>query len=851
MQFRLRYRAGVVLVWMAAAHAQTVQTGITVNFSGTVTGIYGADDQAVSGTGTIAPYGNMSMSGTRTNFNFTLTDGDTLSVATSVTSAGSNTVGFALTFTAGTGVFKGVSGTGQLTVTCETACSGSDGQAFTAPYTATGSGTLLLPPPPPAALTVVPGILNFSGQAGSSTPLEQTLTVQNSGGGSLAFRASIVSGSPWVSIAPVSGTVSQGNPAAVTVTVNAQALSAGSYQDVIQFASAANTVNVPVSLFASAAGAVIWANPTGVLFNMVQGQPLNVTQSITISDQGSPGTTVNWTAAPAANPGVPSGNFLAFASASSGGQGGQAQPGSPGSLNLSLNASASNLSPGVYYELVQVSAPTAQNSPQYVSAVLNVAPVSASLPPEISPAGLLFTGAAGQSFASQQFTVNWSTFQPQPVQAAVSLPQGQSWLQVTPLTTDVSTSAPGTFTVSVNTAGMSAGVYTGSVVLTGTNVAQLGSVNVTLIVTGGLSGSPVSMAQEKAAVSEQTAAGCTASALVLTETGIPNSFSVPAGWPAVLQTTLTDNCGNAVEGGSVVASFSDGDPPLPLLDTGSGGRYSATWQPSNAAANASVLFKGSSGTLAQATSVLSGVVTANSAPILNANGILNNLNPVKGGALAPGTVAEAFGSSLTTSSVGVSPGLAPLPTAFQQTQLVVGGFLAPLYYLSQTQLDIQIPAELSPVQQYPAVAIVNGALTLPVPVSLAPQTPGVAANSDGSVIAQHNDFSLIDAASPAHPGEFIVIYLTGMGATDPAVASGAVSPGLNPGDQLASAVVRPVVNIGNQAAQIVFAGLTPGAIGLYQINLQVPSGLPAGNLPLTVTQGSVSANATTLPVAVP
>ena len=347
-------------------------------------------------------------------------------------------------------------------------------------------------------------------------------------------------------------------------------------------------------------------------------------------------------------------------------------------------------------------------------------------------------------------------------------------------------------------------------------------------------------------------AGCTPSALALTETTLPNKFSVPAGWPASLVTTMTDNCGNAIEGGSVTASFSNGDPPLSLDDQGSGGLYVGTWQPSNLSnSNMTVLLNGTAGSLTPVSSQLLGFVTPNQAPVLAPNGILNNLNPLVGGALAPGTVARAFGSGLTTSQNPVSPGTTPLPTQFQNTQLIVGGFVAPLYFLSSAQLNVEIPAELAALQQYPAVGVVNNALSLPVQITVVPAAPGVAAYMDGSVEAEHSDFSLIDSNSPAHPGESIVIYLVGMGPTNPAVKSGAAAPGLNPGDTLAAATVQPVVKVNNQTAQIQFAGLTPGAIGLYQINFVVPTTASAGSLSLTVSQGGTNANTTTLPVAVP
>ena len=57
------------------------------------------------------------------------------------------------------------------------------------------------------------------------------------------------------------------------------------------------------------------------------------------------------------------------------------------------------------------------------------------------------------------------------------------------------------------------------------------------------------------------------------------------------------------------------------------------------------------------------------------------------------------------------------------------------------------------------------------------------------------------------------------------------------------------MRIGGQTAQVFFAGLTPLAVGLYQINFQVPQGVPSGDAALDVSQGTVSANKTLLPVA--
>jgi uncharacterized protein (TIGR03437 family) len=842
--FSARFSARAPLLvglFLWTAHAQTTTTTISMSFDGTVTGVFGSRNEFVQGSGSVAPYGSANLTANSSTFTFTFNAGDTLTGQVQASGAGGGTILANLTIGAGTGLFKGASGTAQLTLTCQSDCAGVTGTAYTAPFTGSGSGTVILPAAQPPALTVAPGIVSFSGQANSAGSLQQSIAVQNSGGGSFTFTASVVSGSPWVSIAPSSGTVAGSVSVLVTVTVSTQALTAGNYRDVIHFSSSAGSADVPVTVLVANSGAILGAGPVGAVFNVVQGAGSSATQTINISNDGSAGSTVNWTAAPATGLGGLNGDFLAI------GQNGQVPAGSLGSLTLALNGSAASLGIGVYYELVQISAPAAQNSPQYVTAVLNVEPPSASVLPSFSPAGLLFTGAAGQAIAPQQFTVNWSSVQAQFFQALPATPTGQSWLQVSPFSGSASTANPALIQVSVSTGGLVAGVYSGTVNLAEASGSVLGSVNVTLIVTSGLT------AGVRAAVRPQAAvAGCAPKALVLTETGIPDNFSVPAGWPANLVVTMTDDCGNPIEGGAVTANFSNGDAPVALGDQGSGGLYVATWQPSNrSASNMTIAFKGTAGTLTPASSQLSGLVTGNQAPVLSQNGIVNNLNPLAGGALAPGTVAAAYGTGLTTSATGVSPNTVPLLTEFQNTQLVIGGFVAPLYYLSDTQLNIQIPAELATLQQYPAVGVVNGALTLPVSITVVPVSPGVAANLDGSVIAQHSDYTLIDASSPAHPGESIVIYVVGMGATNPAVASGAVAPGLNPGDSLAYANVQPVVMVSSQTAHIQFAGLTPGGIGLYQINFVVPVNVTAGSLSLTVSQGGTNANATTLPVTVP
>jgi uncharacterized protein (TIGR03437 family) len=117
---------------------------------------------------------------------------------------------------------------------------------------------------------------------------------------------------------------------------------------------------------------------------------------------------------------------------------------------------------------------------------------------------------------------------------------------------------------------------------------------------------------------------------------------------------------------------------------------------------------------------------------------------------------------------------------------------------------------------------------------------------DAHIIAQHAvDFSLVDAAHPAKPGEFLVMYLLGMGPTNPSVISGVGSPGAPP----ATVTPLPTVTVGSMNADVVFAGLTPALVGLYQVNIRVPPNAPNGDLDVVVAQGTVVTNTRKLPVA--
>ena len=678
-------------------------------------------------------------------------------------------------------------------------------------------------------LQTLPQSLSFGAQVSTPGIQQQTVVVGNGGGGgALNFAASVVGHSTWItSVTPPSGSTGPNALVFMQVQINSQGLNAGLYHDILRIISTANTVDIPLTLMVVGQGPILGLNVTGLRFQVRQGGGSFRPQSVPVLNLGDSSSTVNWTAD------LLSGSDWLTLTTSFG----TATPGKPGTLTLTPNSAVASLPAGPRYALVRVSDFNAQSSPQYIAAVLDDQPIASPPLPDPSPAGLFFTSAS----AAKQVLVYTSTATSIGFQASASTNDGAPWLSVTPTSGVASTSSPGQLSVSVNPAGLALGIYTGSI-----NIGMNGAlrvVNVTLVV--------IPTGFSPSGLQSHATTSCTPGSVALTETGLVNNFAVPAGWPATLVVQLNDNCGNSIPNGSVVASFSNSDPPLTLRGDHATNTYSATWQPGAVQPQMTIALQGTAPSLQPATAQLIGAINGNSAspPTLLPNGTLHiDFNgPVAqslGAGLAPGNVAQVYGTGLAPALTGSAT--VPLQTQINGTFMLIGGIQAPLFFVSQSPIAVQIPAELTPNQQYSAIVSANGALSLPITIDVVPVQPGVTAvnyDPNGTANAQHSaDYSSVTPSNPAHPGEPITIYLAGMGATSPSVPSGTPSPGAY------EVTVRPTLTLDGQKCDIQYAGLTPSGIGLYQINFTVPMNARTGNLNLVITQGGVTSNTTTLPV---
>lgn len=677
-------------------------------------------------------------------------------------------------------------------------------------------------------LVVTPDTLHFAARTATPGTLTETLAVRNNGGGGpLSFTTVVENNSSWISgISPASGQTTPNSTVFLKVQVNTQGLQVGAYHDVILFSTNGGNQEIPVALFVSGSGAILNLSTTGIRFQARQGSGFTNAQTIEVLNTGDPAATFTWSA-----------DFVAGSEFFTGATSGTTSLNNPGVITVAPTADALQQQPGGYYALLKVSTTQALNSPLYVVLVLDLASSTSPPLPDPSPAGLVFIGTAGKPLSSGQLvTVNTSSTNPASFQVSVQTADGGTWLSATPSSGNADGQTPGQITVTVDASSLSAGIYSGEVEISMSG--ELRSVNITVIV------EPPSASSLSALVSHATV-NCSPAALALNENGLVNNFSVPAGWPAALNVQVNDDCGNAISNGSVTASFSNGDPPLSLRST-QGGAYSSTWQPGNVSPQMTVTIQAQAAQLKTATAKLNGNINQNqnAPPVVAAKGIVNTFNRVPVGALAPGMIVEVYGAGLATTKG--NPGVLPLPTSFEGTSLIVGPYQAPLYYVSDGQLDVQFASELPPNQQFPVIAILNGAISIPVMSDIAAQQLGVAALDDGHTIAQHGaDSSYVTANSPAKPGEVVVIYLTGMGATNPSVKSGQPAPTSEP---LARVTVPATVSLDGQAATVQYAGLAPGFVGLYQVNFQVPKNAATGDLTLVVTQNKISSNATRLPV---
>jgi uncharacterized protein (TIGR03437 family) len=207
--------------------------------------------------------------------------------------------------------------------------------------------------------------------------------------------------------------------------------------------------------------------------------------------------------------------------------------------------------------------------------------------------------------------------------------------------------------------------------------------------------------------------------------------------------------------------------------------------------------------------------------------------------VAPGGLISVYGADL--SPISQSSKQIPLPTILGDTCLTVNGQPVPVMFVSPAQINAQLPYSVDGNTQL--LLRTPGGVSDALNVTILPAAPSIFRNSSAgpetgiATVVRSSNGLVVTPSNPVHRGDTLTIYATGLGRTSPSVETGVPAPS----EPLAVAVISPQVTIGGAPANVQYAGLTPGQVGVYQINVRVSDRTPLGlSIPLNISQGTGS-----------
>ncbi len=256
-----------------------------------------------------------------------------------------------------------------------------------------------------------------------------------------------------------------------------------------------------------------------------------------------------------------------------------------------------------------------------------------------------------------------------------------------------------------------------------------------------------------------------------------------------------------------------------------------------------------------------GVPALKTAPAIGAGGVISSSGFGAATSIAPGSFIEIYGSNLAVDTNfwngrNFISGLAP--TWLDGTAVTIGGVPAYIVYVSPNQINALVPFN-TPTGSEPVIVTNSGGVSASQTVTVNALQPGLLATPPFNIggtqyaVALYPDFATYVlptgaisgvTSTPAQPGDTIVLFGTGFGPVSTGIASGQIVTESN------TLVNQVQFSIGGVAATTTYQGLEPGVAGVYQFDIVVPSGVPAGNAALTFTQANGGSGTQTLYVAI-
>ena len=249
------------------------------------------------------------------------------------------------------------------------------------------------------------------------------------------------------------------------------------------------------------------------------------------------------------------------------------------------------------------------------------------------------------------------------------------------------------------------------------------------------------------------------------------------------------------------------------------------------------------------------------APTIFVGGIVNgaSFTPAPNNFVAPNSIISIFGAELSLQTRQVRPDdivSGRLPQLLANVTVSIGGLPASLFFVSPGQINAQVPSTILPGRWVLQVNREN-LLSNTAMIEVRALSPGLFAWPSSFVegplraAVTHQDFTPVgranpEGATPAHPGELIVLWATGFGPTIPAVFDGELP------DFAARLALPSKVWINGVAIPshlVFYAGQAPGLAGLYQVNVKLSEDTPTGDIEVMVeVNGVQSQPGTTIPI---
>jgi uncharacterized protein (TIGR03437 family) len=222
-----------------------------------------------------------------------------------------------------------------------------------------------------------------------------------------------------------------------------------------------------------------------------------------------------------------------------------------------------------------------------------------------------------------------------------------------------------------------------------------------------------------------------------------------------------------------------------------------------------------------------------STPTIAAKGITNAAGFTA--PISPGSLASIFGGGFALAAAQART--YPYPTELSNISVSVNGKLAPIYYVSATQINFQVPWE-TPIGTATVAVTVNNVTGNAQTVQVVPAAPGLFTVGNIQAAAINPDGNLNSDSDPANSGDTILVYATGLGPVTLPQTDGVPASTTS----LAYDSLTCTASIGSTPVTVPFCGLAPGYVGLWQVNVVIPSALAPADYPLVLTVNGQSSN---------